>query len=67
MKIFNEIKGLERALNPAFRTQPIREGLSRPSQYHKNREGTNFTTAPPRRNLDAGGIVGLEEGITAYK
>jgi hypothetical protein len=67
VKIFNENNGLERTLNPAFRTQPIREGESRPSQYHKNREGTNFTEAPPRRDLDAGGIVGMEEGITAYK
>jgi hypothetical protein len=54
-------------LNPESKTQPIREGVGRPSQHHKrNRTGGNFREAA-RRDLDAGGAVGLEEGITTYK
>jgi hypothetical protein len=46
VKIFNEIEGFERTLNPEFRTQPIREGVGRPSQHHKrNRTGGNFREA----------------------
>jgi len=35
VKIFNEIEGLGRRLNPEFRIQPITEGVGRPSQHHE--------------------------------
>ena len=59
--LWNE--GLERTLNPESRTQPIREGVGRPSQHHKrNKTGGKFREAT-RRDLDAGGVAGLEEDI----
>jgi hypothetical protein len=61
VKIFNETERLERTLNPDLRTQPITEGVGRPPQHHKrNRTGGNFREAT-RGDLDAGGVVGLEE------